>query len=150
MTINEYSERVKRLDLNQLTIEALKNNEKIIIDALKSSWDVSKNPSGEEFKSKWLGQDVKDMEYRKTHGIRNMVYNYKKINISGETRKNMKISDTAMLYSETSYWKNIKDRFALDNDDLTDFSGVKKSDTTKSRTNTALIILIKNKLKNGN
>lgn len=149
MTINEYNKRIKLLNFNKLAASSLKSNEGQILDNVKKSWDNSENPSGEVFTAQWAGASVKNMQYRADFGIKNKMYRYRKINISGETRRKMKMSNAGVVYSETDYWKDINKNFEQSGENPTDFKKASRAKDPKLTTSKILIQLIKNKLTNG-
>lgn len=129
MTIKQFSARLKAIEAAKIATSAIDENEEVIKTCVCGSWDEGKNPSGEYLKAMWYGGETSE-EYRQNWNVKKIMYNYRTLNISGETRANLRVN-SAKLFSGVNYWHKILSNFEAANQNPISFLKVSKNNYVK-------------------
>ena len=110
MTIGEYILQINKLTPAEIATAAIDENGAEIVSYTEHSWVCGINPDGAYLsKATWEGREVSSA-YRQKWNIHNGTYNYRFINISGDTRRGLQVSG-GRIFSTTEYWGKILQNF---------------------------------------
>ncbi len=134
MTIAEYINTVKKLDGRALAIAAIDANEFVIKRETIDAWDKGESPSFIPlYNAHWEGNEPSE-GYRRFWKINQFfTYHYRKINISGNTRKELKV-EGGRVFSAIDYWAGILRNFSSNGFSPVDFSRYPKTSPAKVHT----------------
>ena len=124
MTINDFKNKVNSFNVNSFAKLSIFDNRNQVVEAVRTSWNSSETPSGTSWEGDvtWSGSET-DPKYANFFKIRKRTYKYRRINISGDTRRNLDINKNAEIFSKTAYWSKIVRNFKNKSIDITDFAG---------------------------
>ena len=110
MTIGEYIQQINALTPAEIATAAIDENGEEIVSYTERSWVSGINPDGQSLSNAtWEGSEVSSA-YREKWNIYNGTYNYRFINISGDTRRGLQVRG-GRIFSTTDYWGSILRNF---------------------------------------
>lgn len=110
MTIGDYIQQINKLTPAEIATAAIDANGEEIVSYTERSWVSGINPDGQSLSNAtWEGSEVSS-SYREKWNIYNGTYNYRFINISGDTRRGLQVSG-GRIFSTTDYWSSILRNF---------------------------------------
>jgi hypothetical protein len=142
MTIGEYIQQINKLTPSEIATAAIDENGEEIVSYTERSWASGINPSGDYLSNAtWEGSEVSSA-YRAKWNIYNGTYNYRFINISGDTRRGLQVSG-GRIFSTTDYWSSILRNFGAVGFSPVSFARVPLSIPAKRDTASAFFRLLR-------
>lgn len=145
MTIGDYIKQVQAVNPQELAMAAMDENGEAITEYTTASWQKGTNPDGEMLnRASWDGSEVNEA-YRRKWRITSRLYSYRYINISGDTRRGLKVSG-GRIFSLSEYWAKILHRFSEAGFSPVSFRKVPADEEPKKTTASIFFRLLRGKI----
>ena len=145
MTIGEYIGKLQQVNAESIAAAAMDENEETITAMVKGAWFLGQNPDGEELSdATWDGSEV-SQEYREKWKVGSRIYQYRTIDISGDTRRGLQVRG-GRIFSISEYWDKILSSFRSAGFSPVSFAGVPTNNLAKRLVSSSFFRLLRAKI----